>query len=410
MSHARASMQVLSIACVCALVSAALACGSAPKAKDVTLIQHTVFLIKENRTFDHYFGLFPGADGATTGAVSTGGTIPLIHPTDPAQLTNLCNTWDCALQAMNGGKMDSFDLINGGTLNGYTQLQQSDIPNYWSYASHFVLADQYFTSVHGPSFPNELFSVAAQSGGVIDNGTNFGAGVGCDGTPSELVTVIDSIGSRTQVSPCFDFPTLADSLASAGVSWMFYGGVPNVFSTIRHIRNSAAWTSNFASSAQFLTDAAAGNLPAVSWLASPPQEDEHPPADWCIGENWTVQALNALMQGPDWNSTVVFITWDDFGGLYDHVSPPQLDQFGLGPRVPLLIISPYAKPGHISHTVYEHSSILKFVETRYRLGPLTLRDATASNMLDSFDFLQSPQAPLMLQPRVCPGSSSKASH
>lgn len=410
MSGARSIQRILFIACFCALFSTALACGGTPKAKDVTLIQHTVFFIKENRTFDHYFGLFPGANGTTTGTISTGGTIPLTHPTDPAQLTNLCNTWDCALQAMNGGKMDSFDLIDGGTLNGYTQLQQQDIPNYWAYATHFTLADEYFTSVHGPSYPNELFSIAAQSGGVIDNGTNFGAGIGCDGAPSEIVTVIDSSGNRTQVSPCFDFPTLADSLASAGVSWTFYGGVPNVFGTIRHIRNSPAWTQNFASPAQFLVDAAAGHLPAVSWLGSPPQADEHPPADWCVGENWTVQALNALMQSPEWNSTVVFITWDDFGGLYDHVPPPQLDQFGLGPRVPLLIISPYAKPGYISHTVYEHSSILKFVETRYRLGPLTVRDATASDMLDSFDFHQPAQPPLVLQPRLCPGRSLALPH
>jgi len=107
------------------------------------------------------------------------------------------------------------------------------------------------------------------------------------------------------------------------------------------------------------------------------------------------------MQGPDWNSTVVFITWDDFGGFYDHVAPPQVDQFGLGPRVPLLIISPFVKPGSISHTVYEHSSVLKFVETRYHLQPLTARDRDANDMLDIFNFHQSPLPPLILQPRQC---------
>jgi len=108
------------------------------------------------------------------------------------------------------------------------------------------------------------------------------------------------------------------------------------------------------------------------------------------------------MQGPAWNSTAIFITYDDFGGFYDHAAPPQVDQFGLGPRVPLLIISPFAKISYVSHTVYEHSSILKFVETRYGLAPLTARDAGASDMLDSFDFNQTPQPPLILQTRECP--------
>jgi phospholipase C len=108
------------------------------------------------------------------------------------------------------------------------------------------------------------------------------------------------------------------------------------------------------------------------------------------------------MQGPDWNSTAVFLTWDDFGGLYDHVAPPQVDQFGLGPRVPLLIISPYAKSGYVSHTVSDHTSILKFIETRYHLQPLTSRDAQANPMLDSFDFTQRPRPPFLLTPRTCP--------
>jgi phospholipase C len=381
-------------------------CGTTTKdgvtqPKDITLIRHTIFIIKENRTFDHYLGLFPGVDGATSGALSNGGTTPLIHLTNPGQLSNLCNSWDCSLTAMDNGQMDGFDLTDGGTLEAYTQLDEPDIPNYWKYAQRFTLADRYFTSAHGPSLPNELFAIAGQSGGVIDNGSNYGAGTACDGTPSELVTIIDSSGNRSQISPCFDFPTLADTLDFAGLPWMYYGGTPNVFSTIRQIRNGPAWNANFATSAQFLSDAQAGRLPAVSWVSAPPEDDEHPPADWCVGENWTVQALNAAMQSPDWDSTAVFITWDDFGGLYDHVAPPQVDQFGLGPRVPLLIVSPYARPGYVSHTVYEHSSILKFIETRYELPPLNSRDITASNMLDSFDVKQPPQAPLVLETRTC---------
>lgn len=394
----RARQKIFFLVGLALLISFSLDCGTGPK--DSRLIRHTVFIMKENRTFDHYFGQFPGANGATTGATSSGQTIPLTHLTNPANLANLCNDWFCALQAMDGGKMDAFDLINGGTLEAYTQLEQQDIPNYWAYAQHFTLADAYFTSVHGASLPNELYALAAQSGGVIDNGAG-GNGVACDGSPIELVTVLNPDGSTKLVSPCFDFPTLADSLTTAGIPWMYYGGTVNTFITIRQIRNGPAWNTNFASYDQFFADAQAGKLPAMSWVSAPEEDDEHPPLGWCPGENWTVQALNAVMQGPDWDSTVVFITWDDFGGLYDHVAPPQVDQFGLGPRVPLLIISPYAKPGFVSHTTYEHSSILKFVETRYGLGPLTARDAAASDMLDSFDFTQRPQAPLLLQTRQC---------
>src|SRR5262249_44652423 len=149
----------------------------------------------------------------------------------------------------------------------------------------------------------------------------------------------------------------------------------------RHFRNSQSWQDHVASTAQFLADAQSGRLPAMSWLFPSSPSSEHPPESVCEGEKWTVRQLNALMQGPDWNSTAVFVTYDDFGGFYDHVSPPRLDAFGLGPRVPLLIISPFAKAGAISHTVYEHSSILKFVETRYRLLALTGRDSAASDML-----------------------------
>lgn len=381
------------------LTSISLACGSGNR--DLRMIQHTIFIIKENRTFDHYFGRFPGTDGATSGLSSNGKVIPLSHVTDPLELNSLCNSWDCSIVAIDGGRMDKFDLIDGGTLEAYTQLEEQDIPSYWAYARHFALADHYFTSVHGPSFPNGLFALAAQSGGVIDNGSDFGKGVACDGSPAELVTVIDPSGIRSKISPCFDFPTLADLLERTNIPWKYYGDGPNVFSTIRSIRFSPAWHENFAPEAQFFIDAQAGNLPAMTWLASPAAVNEHPPQSPCPGENWTVQVVNAVMEGPTWNSTVIFITWDDFGGLYDHVAPPQIDQFGLGPRVPLLIISPYARPGYVSHTVYEHSSILKFVETRYDLSPLTARDSAASDMLENFDFNQQPQPPFLLQTLTC---------
>jgi phospholipase C len=293
--------------------------------------------------------------------------------------------------------MNRFDLIGSG-LAPFTQVNEQEIPNYWAYARHFALADRYFTSIHGPSLPNYLYMVAASSGGVIDNGTSQ-PGKACSGLEVGAVTVVDARGNTTTQAPCFDLPSLPDRLIQAGISWRYYvdgGGAMNL------LRNSEYWQNDYAPNEQFIHDAQTGNLPAMSWLfADGADKSEEPPNSICQGENWTVQVLNAVMQGPDWNSTVVFVTWDDFGGFYDHVAPPQVDQFGLGPRVPLLIISPFVKPGSISHTVYEHSSILRFVETRYQLRPLTTRDRNANDMLDVFDFQQSPLPPLILQPRQC---------
>jgi phospholipase C len=391
-------------ACLALLLALEPACGKGtnhPAASNgLSSIQHIVFIIKENRSFDTYFGSFPNADGATQGITSTGETVALASMPDCYE-GSLCNTWACALQAFDVGRMDKFDLTTGN-LDAYGKTAEQDIPNYWTYAQHFVLADRYFTSVHGPSFPNHLFTVAAQSGGVMDNTDSSNLGKNCDGTPSGTVSVIDANGNVTQQSPCFDFQTLPDSLEKSGISWKYYGEGGGVLSAIRHISQSPFWQQRIAESQQFLSDAMNGQLPAVSWLLPPDGMGEHPPDSACQGENWTVQVLNAVMQGPEWNSSAVFVTWDDFGGLYDHVAPPQVDRMGLGPRAPLLIISPFAKSGYVSHTVYEQSSVLKFIENRYQLPSLTARDSAASNMLDSFDFNQPPRPPLFLSSRTCP--------
>jgi phospholipase C len=393
-------LQIL-LVLVC-LASLAACAGTTPVPGKLTSIQHTVFIICENHTFDNYFGTFPGVDGATSGLLSNGQRIPLSPMPDAYEGATLCNSWDCALQAMDAGKMDRFDVISGGNWSAYTQAQEQQIPNYWTYARHFALADHYFTSVHGPSLPNHLFAIGAQSGGAIDNGANPGTLPDCAPNSDSVVTVIDKYGNRSQRSRCFDFPTLPDSLEGAGVSWKYYAEEGGFISLISHIYNSAMWTANVAPASQFVVDAKTGHLPSVSWLLPPEYDTEEPPDSMCDGENWTVGVLNALMHGPDWNSTVVFLTWDDFGGFYDHLAPPQLDQFGLGPRVPLLIISPYAKPAYVSHTLSDHTSVLRFIETRYGLRALTSRDAAASNLLDNFDFSAPPQPPLILQPRMCP--------
>ena len=380
-------------------------------------IKHIVFFIKENRTFDNYFGTYPGANGATTAVDSEGETIPLQHQQD--QIPDIDHTFEGANGAFDNGKMDQFDLLSSqGTIykvrknnpyanNSLTQMYQSDIPNYWLYAQNFVLGDNMFSSLIGPSFPNHLYTIAAQSGGVVDNPSNNTPGWGCD-VPGQQVEVLNSNGSAHLQSACFNFPTLADELDVKGYSWRYYappagsgfGYHWSAFDAIQHIRYGKDWQ-YVVPTQQFMQDASSGQLPTVSWIVTPSWASEHPPASVCEGENWTVQMLNALMRGPDWSSTALFLTWDDFGGFYDHVAPEKVNGYGLGFRVPLIVISPYAKKGYIDHTQYEFSSMLRFSEDILGLEPLTMRDKGANNMLNAFDFTQKPRAPLVLRSRAC---------
>lgn len=418
-------------------------------------IKHVVFLIKENRTFDVYFGKFPGANGATTGQASTGPVVlgPLIDRSTP----DINHSWDSALTAYNDGGMNRFDLITPGGApldageipHGYQQATQADIPNYWTLAQQFVLCDNFFSALHGPSFPNHLYTIAAQSGGVRDNpvhDADAGApppasppdqfpgeagleptnvaplaqkkGVwGCDADPQTRVSVLDQEGEVIEIYPCLDFPTLGDTLTANGVSWKMYapnagvddagfqgsaGYIWTVYDAIRHMRDAPEWQAHVVPTSQFVIDALAGNLPAVSWISTPSQVSEHPPASVCFGENWTVSLLQALATGPNWQDSAVFLTWDDFGGFYDHVPPTQIDVFGLGFRVPMLVISPYAKQGFIFKQQAEFSSVLRFIEEDFSLPNLTDRDLKANDMMDAFDFTQSPRTLPTLPLRNCP--------
>jgi len=397
--------------------SLAFGCGGTAQApassgnsRPIEAIAHIVIIVKENRTFDNYFGTFPGADGATSGKMSNGQTVALGRTPDRTPY-DLGHSWQEARTAIDGGRMDAFDKVLNGNVDGqrmaYTQLTEADIPNYFRYARSFVLADRMFSSLTGPSFPNHLYTVGAQSGGAINNPNDPGTW-GCDSEEGATVAVLDSQGRMTNQAPCFDFPTLADSLENAGISWKYYapgkgqgGYIWSALDAIRHIRMTPLWTAHVVPEGQFVTDAQKGDLPSVSWIVTG-GFSEHPPGSSCRGENWTVEQVNAVMRGPSWPSTAIFITWDDFGGFYDHVPPPAVDGFGFGPRVPLMIISPYARPGYISHTTYEFSSILRFVEERFGMTALTDRDRLASTMLDSFDFQQRPLSPLILDIRTCP--------
>ncbi len=392
-------------------VSATAQKAPAKKPADLTTITHWIFLIKENRTYDNYFAAFPGGNGVTTGTLSTGQVIPLGHTPDTPPI-DPTHTWAGAHTATDYGRMDKFDTACGPALNDVcmTQMTQADVPNYWTYASTFTLSDNTFSSLMGVSFPNHLYTVGATADGSIDNPPMQSNSWGCDSPAGTYVPWLNSQGYVSNVFPCFDFTTIADSMENAGLSWKYYapgegqrGYAWSALDAVNHIRNTSLWTQHVVDTTQFITDAQSGNLPSLAWLTPPGYQSEHPQgASTCSGENWTVSMINAVMQSPEWNSTAIVLTWDDYGGFYDHVAPPQVDFYGLGPRVPLLVISPYAKPGFVTHTRYEYASFLKTVEERFGLPSLTARDADANDLLDSFDFNQTPLPPLVLNQRVCP--------
>ena len=392
-------------------------------------IKHVVIFIKENRSFDNYFGKFPGATGATTGLTSTGAVVPIV-PAPDVEASDLCHEYTCALTAMDSGKMDMFNQISTSSpryspipnLRSYVQFSENGIPNYWAYAATYTLADHMFSSLWGPSFPNHLYTIAAQSGGVV--GPPFSSlpgqqgallnSWGCDLPANSWVQVMSPTNPQTitLAYPCFDFPTLGDMVdqaANPSITWKSYapteneeGYYWNTYSAISHIRYGPDWSANVVPDSQFVTDAQNGNLPSLSWVVTPPNISDHPPASVCAGENDSVAKINAIMQGPQWGSTAILLTWDDFGGFYDSVAPPLITTYGLGIRVPLLIISPHARPAYISHTVYSFESMLSFAENILGLDPLMQADVTANNLGDSFDFAQTPLPPLILPPRTCP--------
>jgi phospholipase C len=417
----------LLLSLVCALV-AVVSGGSHARAEKSTPvaetepgkwpIKHVVIIDKENRSFDSMFGRFPGADGTTRATISTGRSVPLVHQPDRLFL-DLGHAGEAAAAAVDNGRMDRFDLLAGSTQLGkdmsLSQFHKSDIPNYWSYAQHFTLDDHFFSTIMGPSFPNHLITVAATAGGTIDNprGQDHHAW-GCDGGPHSTVNGVTASGKLFTTRPCFNFTTLPDELQAANIPWKYYappafssGYVWSTLDAIAHIRYGPLWRSNVPPTARFVQDVQHGTLPSVSWVVTNAGQSDHPPAAICVGENWSVHIINTIMRSKYWKDTAIFLNWDDFGGFYDHVPPPPLDTVSLGPRVPDLVISPYARAHYVDHHVMEFDSLLKFVEQDFSLKPLTFRDRRAASMITSFDFAQKPLAPVVLTQRRCPRTDYK---
>ena len=415
-------------------------------------IQHVIFLVKENRSFDHYFGKYPGADGATEGgtikdcSASTfedGPMVPL-HDAPNVMPHDLGHAFAPGLYSINGGKMNGFNCVPlGEDMTGYTQHSRETLPVYWAYADRFVLADHFFTSMYGPTFPEHLYTVAAQSYGIVDNKTTTNVeGNYCDDnteltkrfpiedlTDTDVRKIMKLEEDVTSEVPdqliriaaywettrtCVDMKVLPDELEKHGISWKYYANADawmNALQAVRHVRFGPMWD-KVQTPETFLKDVRNGNLPSVSGLIPPEgNPNEHPGSgtNVCEGQNWTVEYLNAVMRSQYWPSTVVVMVWDDFGGFYDHVKPPHYDVMGLGPRTPALIISPWtvrganADGGSIDHTVYEFSSVLRFIEKLHGLKAMTDRDQQADPLTGALDFDQQPRLdPKIIAPRDCP--------
>jgi len=375
-------------------------------------------VVQENRSVDNLFNGFPGADTTRYGRRHDGSTVAL-HPVDLDDPTDVDHARDSFLNAYDRGRADGFDL-NGTqppSKNGdfpYAYVPEDQVDPYWTLARRYTFADRTFESIGAPSFAAHQYLIAGQSARVVSNpnlmeGTAFYWG--CDSPPGTRVTVAGPGGKADgeKIFPCFNYRTLADLLDAAGRSWRDYGPKPNdvgvvwtAFDAIRHIRFGYDWQADIVTpETRFLSDVRSGILADVTWVTPDFRSSDHPQyglklhrvarGQRDLGPQWVANVVNAVGRSRFWNSTEIVVLWDDWGGWYDHVPPPQLDPVGLGFRVPMIVIGPYAKHGYVSHVQHEFGSLLKFTEEVFSLPSLGTTDMRADDLADCFDFRQRPR-------------------
>jgi phospholipase C len=388
-------------------------------------IQHVVLMIQENHSFDDFFATYPGADGATFGLMKTpSGDVQV--PLKEARL--ISHSLDHQHQSFeleyDHGKMDGFNLVKMALKKGvkipagtypYRYVNPKDIAPYWEIAQNYVLGDHMFMTQSSSSFTGHQDLIAA--GTPVGNGRNvidfpIPSAWGCNAPPGTVTSVITPRGQELRGKgpfPCFTYATLRDLLDAKGVSWLYYtntsrAAVWDAFDAIDAVRHGSEWKTNIViPETQIYNDITYGTLPAVSWVIPDSVDSDHPGAHSDSGPSWIASVVNAVGQSQYWDSTVVIVVWDDWGGQFDHFPPPQLDGQGLGPRVPFLLVSAYARqtspsqPGYISHTQYEFGSIIKFIEDNWHLGNLGNTDVRATSISDCFDFTQKPRPFVTIQ-------------
>jgi phospholipase C len=375
-------------------------------------IKHVIVLIQENRTFDNLFNGFPGADSAATGTAHDGSTVAL-KPVPFEEVWDPDHSHQAWVTDYDNGKMDGFDLPATSPAGppdfNYSYVPQSETVPYWDLAKQFTLADRNFAAETGPSYPGHQYLIAGQSDYAIGNPNDPLSRWSCDAQPGTTTPTLASDGQVVDGPfPCYDYQTLGDLLDAKGVSWRYYtelyekqnGVGVQPYGAIRHVRYGSDWGNVVTPQTQLFTDIASGNLASVTWVNPPLVASDHAAASTNYGPDWIADIVSAVAASPAWNDTAILVTWDDWGGWYDHVAPEQLDRMGLSFRVPLIVISPWAKHGYVSHVQHEPGSILKFVEETFDLGSLNTTDARADDLADCFDFTQTPKPLVAVHVRV----------
>ncbi len=397
-----------------------------PPATKGKYFTHVVILVQENRTFDNLFSTYPGADGTRTGKLHDGSVVPLLEH-DLFSVGAPSNSHAAWLLGYNGGKMNGFDLINFGKYPPrglYQYVNPAQIKPYWTLASQYVLADHMFQTQGSGSFTAHQDLIA---GGTMVDSTKSIVDFptlspwGCDapnGTLTSLITRNNEVLSNDGPFPCLHYRTLRDTLDAQSITWRYYapqvghsfgGDLWNAFDAIDAVRNGPEWTTNVTwPETNVFKDISAGTLPSVSWVIPDFLNSDHPGATGDTGPSWVTQVINAIGKSPAWQSTAIIVVWDDWGGWYDHVAPPGPMEFGgLGFRVPMLVVSPFAKHGYVMHADYEFGSILKLIEENWSLPPLGTTDVRAASFLnDAFDFTR----PRSFEPLAAPYSQSYFEH
>jgi phospholipase C len=404
------------------------------------VFQHIVVIFQENRTPDNLFQdsvlVNRGADIASNGLNSTGQTIPL-SPIDLGTTGSAPQNYDLShanaafVSMYDGGKMDGANLIpcspaancppNAHSNPQYMYVKQSDVQPYFALAEQYTFGDRMFQTNEGPSFPAHQFiisgtSAPAASSNLFAAENPIQSPAGCIAPATNTVTMIDPTGSETNSPPqypCFEHPTLTDLLETHGVTWRYYapsaGSIWTGPDAIEHICQQQSvngtltctgpqWTSNvIIPQTQVLTDIANGQLAQVSWIIPNGLSSDHAASNDGTGPSWVASIVNAIGNSPYWANTAIIITWDDWGGWYDHVAPKVINDgvswgsgYVYGFRVPLIVVSPYAKAAYISHTTHDFGSILKFIETTFGLPSLGYADGPADDLSDCFSLTHSP--------------------
>ncbi|MGD0318776.1 MAG: alkaline phosphatase family protein [Nitrososphaerales archaeon] len=436
----RMILAVAAIACVALIATYEAEVILIPSLSSKNPIQHIIVIMQENRTFDNYFWTYPGEAGYNaTFCIPLNLSQPALGcmkphlTTDPVLASDIPHDRNSTLASYNNGSMNGFLTAARGNPEVMDYYDNSTLPYLWDYASHYVLADRFFSSVKSYSQPNHWYMIAGTSPKISLFQNETRESQVCFNPATEKLTM----ATCTYINQAQDIQTMADELTAHGISWKYYDTPVLPDDTLANaIANGAAfsywnpldaknstytdqvYTRSVVAREQFFGDIANGTLPQVSWVIPSPEISDHAPANITLGMWWITDVVDSVMNSQYSRSTAIVVLWDDYGGFFDTVAPPTVDGYGLSFRVPALIISAYAKPGFLDHTVYDFESTLKFVEWRFSLPALTTRDADTNNLLNAFNFSQRPLTPLAIplsknqlatiQPYICEGSTTSS--